>query len=214
LYVQQDHHLILKDEMGANRHVALAYFMDGYLPEHFQPEDKGLNLYKIRQEMELSEAVIQPNIFVFFAGTKTVQQALTEPNVMESFVPEAANDHELESTLAQLRDTFIEQWRLSPAVTKMASEHAHLYVLKSNRQGGKGVLFGKDIQEELQKLASEPEEQKNEYILQKLVDPFYAKVSSRVVLYMENAWKMLLTNVQQHFPRISFCPNRRSPRPT
>jgi glutathione synthase len=171
---------MLRNEMGEDRRVAIAYFMDGYLPEHFQSEAE----WKTRLEMEQSEAVIQPNIFVYFAGTKTIQQALTEPGAMERFFPEAKEEtqegRKLAKNLTALRATFIDQWGLGSgsaeeeAEVKKAIANPGRYVLKCNREGGKGNYFGEDLKKELERMTVE---QRGEYILQRKIEPFYAKVS-------------------------------------
>ena len=175
-----NHHLILHNEMGEDRRVAVAVFLDGYLPEHF-PTDKE---WDIRRDMELSNAVMQPNIFVYFTNTKKIQQALAEAGELESFFPEAKEDtpdgRKLARNLAELRATFIEQWGLGSGSAgeeeevERAKAFPDHYVLKANLEAGKGNFFGEDVAKMLREMT--PQE-RGVYILQKKVRPFYAKVS-------------------------------------
>jgi len=169
-------HVFLDDDR--TKRVAII-FHGGYLPKHFPDAED----WKTRMQMEQSEAVMVPNVFTFMAGTKKVQQMLSEQDVLEKFFPEAHDpktpeDKKLRENLARLRATFIEMHGLGlgdEEAIKKVRANPEDFVMKENLEAGNGNFFGKDILAKLDEMEGKPEE-RCMYIVMRKILPFTVKV--------------------------------------
>ncbi|PHT83163.1 hypothetical protein T459_11606 [Capsicum annuum] len=84
--------------------------------------------WKARLLMEQSHAVKCPSISYHLAGTKKIQQELTNPNVLERFL-------ENKDDIAKLQKRFAGLWILDESDTaKDAIERPKLYVMKPQQE--------------------------------------------------------------------------------
>ena len=84
--------------------------------------------------------------------------------------------------LEKLRGTFIKMWALGKeddSLIQKAIESPAEFVLKANREGGKGNYFDDQLVEKMQELLENPN-MRSGYILQKRILSFYISVSFTV----------------------------------
>lgn len=147
-------HLLLEGKT-----VALTYYRAGYTPDDFRANDA----LKGRQLIEASSTIQVPDLPMQLAGMKKIQQVLTRPEILSSFVsPEIA---ELcLNTFAGMYtlDEIIETTNGELSTADLAFRNPEKYVLKPQREGGGNNYFGREISDKLAEM--NPEEQ-NSYIL-------------------------------------------------
>jgi len=81
--------------------VAIVYQRSCYKPSDFTGEAD----WQTRLMIERSLAIVCPNIAYHLAGTKKVQQVLSQPGVVEKFITE-------EAAVERIRKTFADQFSL------------------------------------------------------------------------------------------------------
>ena len=144
--------------------VAVAYFRAGYHPRDYPSGDE----WKALLSVERSLAVKCPTVSYHLAGTKKVQQVLTQPGAVERYVQAEAAQ--------RIRRTFAGLWGLESdddetrRVVADAIAQPDEYVLKPQREGGGNNLWGDDMVRVLQD-ATQPLEQRAQYILMKRIKP-------------------------------------------
>ncbi|XP_055012191.1 glutathione synthetase-like [Boleophthalmus pectinirostris] len=121
------------------REIAVVYFRYGYAPEHYTEQ-----LWDVRLLLEQSRAVKCPDVGTHLAGTKKVQQVLSEAGVLERFFPQH------QRVVEQIRATFTGLYSLDPGaegdrVMDLALAAPERFVLKPQREGGGNNFFGSDI---------------------------------------------------------------------
>ncbi|XP_033113808.1 glutathione synthetase-like isoform X2 [Anneissia japonica] len=143
--------------------IAVVYYRTGYKPEFYKTKVE----WKGRLLAEQSCAIKCPSIGGHLAGTKTVQQAISEPGVIEKYIddPEA---------VVRIRNTFCRLYSLNPGpkgdhAADLGIENPEMFVLKPNRESGGNNLFGKYIKEKLIELKDSPE--RATLILMEKVEP-------------------------------------------
>uniref|UniRef100_A0A3B3R5X7 Glutathione synthetase n=1 Tax=Paramormyrops kingsleyae TaxID=1676925 RepID=A0A3B3R5X7_9TELE len=129
-----------------SQEVAIVYFRNGYMPQNYTEQS-----WEARLMMERSKAVKCPDISTHLAGTKKVQQVLTQPGVLEKFFPD---DPE---AVTQIRATFAGLYTLDMGAegektVAMALEKPDQFVLKPQREGGGNNVYGADICRVLEKV--------------------------------------------------------------
>ena len=150
-----------------SKKIAVVHLDIGFLPEHYVNED----VWKLRLDMERSTAIISPNIRLQLSGTKKIQQLLTQPGVVENFLPDQPPEK-----IALLRKTFTNMWALSEdRKYQECVEDPEKYVLKAQLDGGKGNFFGEHMTELLSKLNME---ERGAYVVQEKIKPIVVKASS------------------------------------
>uniref|UniRef100_A0A674NAA3 Glutathione synthetase n=1 Tax=Takifugu rubripes TaxID=31033 RepID=A0A674NAA3_TAKRU len=144
--------------------VAVVYFRNGYMPQNYQSEQD----WQARLLMERSLAVKCPDIGTHLAGTKKVQQVLSQPGVLEKFFPEQPQ------VVEQIRSTFAGLYTLDMGpegdkTIEMALRTPGLFVLKPQREGGGNNLYGAELQQVLQEVKGS--EERMAYILMDKIHP-------------------------------------------
>ncbi|TNM86308.1 hypothetical protein fugu_006538 [Takifugu bimaculatus] len=144
--------------------VAVVYFRNGYMPQNYQSEQD----WEARLLMERSLAVKCPDIGTHLAGTKKVQQVLSQPGVLEKFFPEQPQ------VVEQIRSTFAGLYTLDMGpegdkTIEMALQTPGLFVLKPQREGGGNNLYGAELQQVLQEVKGS--EERMAYILMDKIHP-------------------------------------------
>lgn len=99
----------------------------------------------MRALLEGSKALQIPDVALQLCGTKSMQQRLTEPGVLDMFLWDTS-----EEDRKRLRGLFADQFSipLSPDGDRMAAEavqHPDLWVLKPQREGGGNNYFGQEM---------------------------------------------------------------------
>ena len=159
-----------EDTFVGGKRVAVVKWLDHFLPEHISTERQ----WEMRYDMERSTAIVSPNVFTYLMGTKKVQYALTRPGMLERYLVGEERKH-----LEKLRGTFIKMWALGKEddhLIQKAIDNPADFVLKANREGGKGNYFDEKLVGQMKELLENPN-LRSGYILQKRIRPFYITVS-------------------------------------
>lgn len=164
--------------------ISTIYFRAGYAPSDFPTETH----WTARLTLERSRAIKCPSIPLQLAGGKKVQEALSQPGVIERFFPTSESDGTAVSEVAALRETWMPMWALDtqsapafsasfpvvesklgePLGTTLARRHADKLVLKPQREGGGNNIYKDDIPAFLDGLA---EEERMAWIAMALIVP-------------------------------------------
>ncbi|KAL3112148.1 hypothetical protein niasHT_012117 [Heterodera trifolii] len=110
-----------------------------------------LKSYNARLKIEKSTAIKSPTISLELACAKKVQQALSEPGVLEHFFPEP----EYAQMVNDIRKTFAKMWSLdqeNDEIMKIISdaiENPGNYVLKPSQEGGGNNFWNEEIAKKL-----------------------------------------------------------------
>lgn len=127
--------------------ISIVYFRAGYSPTDYPTQTQ----FDTRYHLERSRAIKCPTIQLQLAGGKKVQQVLTKPGVLESFLLDRTRWDGLDFTEADvtlLRDSWMGMWGLDEggdegiAKTKSAAEKL---VLKPQREGGGNNVYKSSI---------------------------------------------------------------------
>lgn len=157
--------------------VAVVYFRAGYTPDEYEEpvidekkttsaeHVKHIN-FRIRVLFEKSRAICCPTFALQLAGAKKVQQVLTEPGVLESFLFDADRPDTgfgegrgwLDESWADvIRSTWVDMWpldrsELGTEAIKLAMSEPERFVMKPQREGGGNNVYRTDIPPLLEKL--------------------------------------------------------------
>ncbi|GJE92569.1 glutathione synthetase [Phanerochaete sordida] len=119
--------------------IATVYFRAGYTPTDYPTAGH----YDTRYVLESSRAIQCPSIPLQLAGGKKVQEVLTTPDVLESFLHDVP-----QAELASLRESWMAMWALDDSgdagVQRARAEHTNL-VLKPQREGGGNNVYKEAI---------------------------------------------------------------------
>ncbi|XP_071948725.1 glutathione synthetase-like [Antedon mediterranea] len=147
--------------------IAVVYYRTGYRPDHYKTKKE----WRGRSLAEHSCAIKCPSIGGHLAGTKSVQQALSEPGITERYIedPEAVN---------RIRETFCKLYSLDigskgDQAVNLALENPDKFVLKPNRESGGNNIFGKDVARKL--IEIKDLESRSKYILMEKIEPIKGK---------------------------------------
>ncbi|KAG8963865.1 hypothetical protein FRC03_002484 [Tulasnella sp. 419] len=131
--------------------VSVVYYRAGYTPDDYPTPE----YYETRFNIERSRAIKCPTIALQLAGGKKIQQVLTNPGVLESFLLDPRwGDAELftAADLSELRATWVDMWALNEAATpetldgvSRARADAENLVIKPQREGGGNNIYKSNI---------------------------------------------------------------------
>lgn len=178
--------------------ISTVYFRAGYVPTDFSTETH----WAARFILERSRAIKCPTIPLQLAGGKKVQEALSQPGVVEQFFP-TLESSAAASAVVELRETWVPMWALDtenkpalstslldidrklgePLGTTLARKHADELVLKPQREGGGNNIYKGDIPAFLDGLS---EKERKAWIAMALIVP-PAGVGSYLVRAMSSA---------------------------
>lgn len=153
-------HLVYKGQI-----VAITYFRAGYRPDELESE-------KARQGRKLisrSTTISVPDLATHLTGTKKIQQVLTSPELLRTFLNE--NDAALvERSFARIvaLDDTIELDGKQMLASEAAIAAPDRFVLKPQREGGGFNLYGGDICTHLSTLETK---ERHAYILMERLYP-------------------------------------------
>lgn len=159
--------------------VSTIYYRSGYAPTDYTSPDH----WSLRLQLERSSAIKCPTVALQLAGAKKVQQVLSEPGVVEQFLPHARKDEitQLKSTWAGLYplDDTSELGRRGLQLAQDPNT-ARSYVMKPQREGGGNNIYRTDIPPALEAMSKrdaqrgdgdgQPKEREG-YILMELITP-------------------------------------------
>ncbi|SCU96474.1 LAMI_0F06678g1_1 [Lachancea mirantina] len=142
--------------------IGVVYFRAGYSPSDYLSEQDWEN----RLTLEISFAIKAPNLLTQLAGTKKIQQLLTDSSVLERFTADS-------SSLEMLKSSFVEMYPLDDSDLgrkgkELALKQPQDFVLKPQREGGGNNIYKNDIPKFL---AGIPESEWSGYILMQLIKP-------------------------------------------
>ncbi|KAG5654319.1 hypothetical protein H0H81_004738 [Sphagnurus paluster] len=165
--------------------ISTVYFRAGYAPtEYLTPQH-----YQTRFLLERSKAINCPSIALQLAGGKKIQQVLTQPGVLESFLSDGqrwgTGVYDAQA-LDELRSSFMGMWSLDVGADLLTPDHdaltsgkegfgvskarelAHSLVLKPQREGGGNNVYKESIPPFLDSL---PPEERQAWIAMELIVP-------------------------------------------
>ncbi|XP_077983281.1 glutathione synthetase-like [Glandiceps talaboti] len=154
-----------------NYEIAIVYYRYGYAPSHYRTEKE----WETRLMLEKSLAIKCPSIVYHLAGTKKVQQELSQPGAVERFqdyFPDPV------TSVQRIRDTFAGLYTLDMGSegdknVQKALSNPDKYVLKPQREGGGNNVFGEDIVPVLKEISHD--ERRAGYILMSKIEPLVVK---------------------------------------
>ncbi|MFH4978537.1 hypothetical protein AB6A40_005246 [Gnathostoma spinigerum] len=148
--------------------IGIVYFRAGYVPANYFTELE----WDARRTIELSDAIKSPWIGLQLANTKKIQQVLSNPHVVEKYLPDFPEESKL------MRGTFAGLWGLesddqsTETVVRDAVANPSNYVLKPQLEGGWGNYYGEDLAEKLRTMTLD---ERAAYILMEKIHPMVTK---------------------------------------
>jgi len=127
--------------------ISTVYFRAGYTPTDYPTETQ----FDTRLLLERSRAIKCPTIQLQLAGGKKVQQVLTKPGVLDSFLLDRTRwdgPGFTEDDVALLRDSWMDMWGLDEGGNggvERARSAAEKLVLKPQREGGGNNVYKSSI---------------------------------------------------------------------
>ncbi|XP_074868179.1 glutathione synthetase [Carettochelys insculpta] len=143
--------------------VAVVYYRNGYMPANYNQQN-----WEARLLIERSKAVKCPDIATQLAGTKKVQQELSQPGALEHLLSNHAE------AVARIRATFAGLYSLDlgkegDEMAAVAIADPERFVLKPQREGGGNNLYGEELKQLLERIKDSPE--RTSYILMDKIVP-------------------------------------------
>ena len=153
--------------------VALSYYRAGYTPDDYRT----IEAVKGRQLIEASSTIQVPDLPMQLAGMKKIQQVLTRPEILSSFIS-AEISQRLLKTFAKMHtlDEIIETPEGEMPAAEWVSGNPENYVLKPQREGGGNNYFGREIPKTL---AAIRQDEQNAYIL---MEKIRAQIHSAILV--------------------------------
>jgi glutathione synthase len=176
----QDRTLRLRDEASPqdSLEISVVYYRSGYTPTDYTSDDH----WKLRLDLERSQAIKCPTVALQLAGAKKVQQVLSEPGVVESFFE--GSKRFSSQDVAQLRETWSglypldETSELGREGLRLAQEESQRFVMKPQREGGGNNIYRDEIPKALAAMSKRDQSKSNDepkeregYILMELIQP-------------------------------------------
>lgn len=146
-----------------DREVAVFYLRTLYDPRHFINED----YWRVRREMEHSQAITVPNIRHQIVNMKVFQMHLAQRPILSRY----CHSHRMEEDMISLfTDTLpLDLDEEGDLNAKLGIDYPDLYVMKPQREGGGNNLWELEMKEKLLSLAGDPARSK--YILMRRFTP-------------------------------------------
>ncbi|XP_075158568.1 glutathione synthetase-like isoform X1 [Haematobia irritans] len=146
--------------------VAVIYFRAGYEPAHYHSHKE----WDARYLMESSKAIKCPSIHYHLAGTKKVQQALAQPEMLERFISDPEEIKAIGKIFTGLYS--LDDNEVGNNTYEMALKEPERFVLKPQREGGGNNVYGLDIPDVLRKMSRV---ERSAWILMDLIKPPVSK---------------------------------------
>jgi glutathione synthetase len=170
-----DRALLISTPTNPQLEISVVYYRAGYTPTDYPTSTE----FETRIKLERSRAIKCPSIALQLAGGKKVQEVLTQPGVLESFLFDPHyrfKDKEsfTEEDLKLMRETWMEMWGLDSVDSQgetgvaKAERRALDLVLKPQREGGGNNVYKSSIPGFLKTL---PEKEREAWIAMELIKP-------------------------------------------
>ncbi|CAF1397624.1 unnamed protein product, partial [Didymodactylos carnosus] len=160
IQLNQNNNLCFKN---SKEEISIVYYRAGYIPDHYFDE----SIWNMRKTIEQSNAIKCPTVHSQLAGCKIVQEYLTRPNILESFISNSHTVEKIRSTFAPMFTFDTEDVDYKKNIALLLSKPDN-YVLKPQREGGGNNVFGQDI---LQLLSDKKVQLSNYIAMEKIVPP-------------------------------------------
>ncbi|GAA5886687.1 hypothetical protein JCM6882_005857 [Rhodosporidiobolus microsporus] len=159
--------------------ISLVYYRTAYAPTDYTPSSS--RDWDTRLLVERSLAVKCPSVAMQLAGSKKVQQVLSDPAQLARFFP--SSEPGASAAMGKLRTSFTDLYPLDDSplgaeALRLAQTEPERFVLKPQREGGGNNIYRADIPPFLAKLAAEDEAKpageakgREGYILMSLIEP-------------------------------------------
>lgn len=146
------------------KEVAVVYYRTGYTGRDYY-NDK---CWKAREFLENSYAIKAPDLKIQLAGSKKVQQLLTQDEILAKFIDDDASMKNLNKTFVKIYP--LDDSELGKEGKKLALKSGSgkkQYVLKPQREGGGNNIYKEEIPKFLSKI---DEKEWDSYVLMELID--------------------------------------------
>lgn len=143
--------------------VGVVYFRAGYEPNHYPSQKE----WDSRLMIERSTAVKCPTIQYHLAGTKKVQQELSRPGVLETFLTEPKKIESVRQLFVGLYGLDFDE--LGEQALQMALDEPEKFVLKPQREGGGNNIYGIKVRDAM--LNMKQSKERAAYILMERIIP-------------------------------------------
>lgn len=153
--------------------ISVVYFRAGYSPAHYTTEAH----WEARELIDTSNAVKTPNIHYHLAGSKKIQQVLTELGVLSNFIERGKAE--------EITRLFTGLWSLEQDLNsdflENSRETCQEYVLKPQREGGGNNVYGQDLLKLLENYETDPKVRENlrQYVLMQKI---HSKINENLVI--------------------------------
>ncbi len=173
--------------MWQGQRVSVVYFRAGYSPDEFAtPESRDA-----RQMLEASSAVLLPEAAMQLAGTKKIQQVLTQRSVLQRFLDEESAQT-LQESFALMFACDGETPDGEPALERLRREPRG-FVVKPQREGGGNNIYGADIPAFLEQL---PAKERNAYVAMQRIQA--EERESLLVVNQQAQWRAAIHEVGRY----------------
>ena len=146
------------------KEIAVVYYRTGYTTGDYFNE----SCWKSREFLENSYAIKAPTVDIQLAGSKKVQQLLTQEETLNKFIDDEATKKELVKTFVKIYP--LDDSKLGQEGKKLAlscTSNNIKYVLKPQREGGGNNIYKEDIPKFLKTI---DEKEWDSYILMEMID--------------------------------------------
>lgn len=126
--------------------VAVVYFRAGYTPDDYPTELE----WQGRHVVEASRAIKCPTLAYHLAGTKKVQEALSQEGQVERFLDTPADAAAVRACFAELHPAGPDRGPVADAAVADAMARPEAYVLKPQREGGGNNFYGAELRAKLE----------------------------------------------------------------
>ena len=118
--------------MYKGREISVCYFRTGYSPNQYDSL-----AWECRRTMEKSNAIQCPSIAGQLAGSKKIQQLLSSPSSLSTFLSA--------SQIERVSPSLVPMWPYTAETKLMVKQAPREYILKPSREGGGNNIFAEDI---------------------------------------------------------------------
>jgi len=146
------------------KEIGVVYYRTGYTTGDYYNE----SCWKAREFLENSFAIKAPTLDIQLAGSKKVQQLLTQDEILDKFIDDEATKKELVKTFVKIYP--LDDSKLGKEGKKLAlacTSNNAKYVLKPQREGGGNNIYKEEIPNFLKTI---DESEWDSYILMEMID--------------------------------------------
>jgi glutathione synthase len=171
---------------GNNEPISVIYYRSCYTPTTFEIiegenelSENSKKLINVYQKLEKSNAIKCPNIGLHLAGTKKIQQLLTQRDILKQFIH---NDNDCEQLLGMFTNIYSLQnddLKKNKTILEYAKQNPSEFVLKPMREGGGNNYYDDELRQFLITADDENGNNKNELNAMVLMSRISPNVSTK-----------------------------------